>query len=198
MVWFGPLFILPLILPAISWSGSRPWFWFFAAYQYIVILYGVIILWRFAYRRRGIYRRQLVGIVIGTCLPIIGNCIYLMGLSPVKGLDLTPFVFVVSGLIYAVSVFPLRFMDVIPVARGALVERIPAGIFVLDADGNVVDMNPASEKHCRAGDCQVSPGKTIEKVWPPWLEVVKSEIAGGSHTEIVTEKDGCRQYLESL
>jgi PAS domain S-box-containing protein len=194
--WIWPqIYPSPASDAVLVWTHG-PWFWAYTVYNYSLMLIGMAILWRFAFLHKGIYRRQVVAIFIGTLIPLIGNTIYLAGLSPIKGLDITPFVFVLAGLVYAVSVFPLKFMDVVPVARGALVENMPDGIVVLDSGGSIVDMNPAAEGVI-GSKAKGALGQRMEKVWWPWLEIVKADIDKGGHTELVSEKEGVKRYLDT-
>jgi len=45
----------------------------------------------------------------------------------------------------AIAIFRYRFLDLVPVARQAIVEQIPQGVIVTDASGQIVDANPAAQ-----------------------------------------------------
>ena len=142
--WHGLFFAGHHTTGAILNGG--PWFWFFVVYSYAQILL-MIVLFVQAYRRaKGLFRLQTGSLLFASCLPVAGNILSLAGLSPFPDLDLTPFIFTLSGLIYAYALFGLRLMDVVPVARHKLVDEMLDGVIVLDANKHIVDVNPAALK----------------------------------------------------
>jgi len=76
----------------------------------------------------------------------LGNVIYITGLSPVPGLDLTPVMFTLTGLTLTLGIFKFRLFSLIPVARDALVESMSDGVLVLDEQNRIVDINPAARQ----------------------------------------------------
>lgn len=59
--------------------------------------------------------------------------------------DLTMMAIVITAPLYLLALVRGRFFDVVPIARGTVVDRMHDGIIVLDATGNVADMNRAAE-----------------------------------------------------
>ena len=47
---------------------------------------------------------------------------------------------------YAIALFRFRILDVVPVARETILERMVDGMLVLDARGRLVDLNPAAQR----------------------------------------------------
>jgi diguanylate cyclase (GGDEF)-like protein/PAS domain S-box-containing protein len=123
-------------------SGG-PWFWFFVLYSYAQIVVLIVLLIQAFLRAASLYRLQIGSLLFATALPVIGNLLSLAGFSPFPNLDLTPFIFTVSGLIYGYALFGLRLLDVVPVARHKIVDEMSDGVIVLDASRRVVDLNPA-------------------------------------------------------
>ncbi len=118
-----------------------PWFWLNVAYSYALIVLGLFIL-LFAIRRAtGPYRAQLIVITLGVLIPWVTNIYTEAGLSPILWLDLTPFSFTLSGLVFAFALFRYRLLDLVPVARSALIEQMSEGVFVVDRQNRVVDIN---------------------------------------------------------
>jgi PAS domain S-box-containing protein len=124
--------------------GHGPAVWLIAAYSYLVLLYGSITLLRTALRSADIYRWQAVLLVIGAVLPWIGNFLYLSGLNPLPGIDLTPLGFTLTGVLVAVSIFRYQLLDLLPVAYDHLFENLPDAVLVLDVQQRVVGLNPAA------------------------------------------------------
>jgi len=66
-------------------------------------------------------------ILIGFC-----NIMYVTGLSPFGGFDISPISFSVSGMIIGWGIFHFRLFDLVPVARATVIEKMGSGIIVID------------------------------------------------------------------
>jgi PAS domain S-box-containing protein len=89
------------------------------------------------------YRLQAALMIVAAAIPLVASILTQVGLSPLPwGLD--SFFFTGSSAIIAVAIFRYRFLDIVPVARRAIVEQIPEGVIVVDASNRIVDANPAA------------------------------------------------------
>jgi PAS domain S-box-containing protein len=123
-----------------------PWFWVHTAYSYLAFLLGTLLLLPRAIAAPSLYRRQARFMLVGASAPWLGNVLHLSGLNPFPFLDLTPFAFTLTGLSTAWALFRLRLLEIVPVARDALVESMDDGVIVLDLHDRVVDLNPAAAR----------------------------------------------------
>jgi PAS domain S-box-containing protein len=119
-------------------------FWLILGYNYLLVLAATILLVRAVIRSPELYRGQWVAMLVGAALPWLGNLVYVSGLVPVPGLDLTPLAFALSGLVIAWAMYRYQLFAVVPVARDLLVERMDDGVIVLDDRDHLVDVNPAA------------------------------------------------------
>ena len=162
------LFIIPVITyllvitndsHELIWSGYSPisektnlmeyfhgiGFWIgYILYSYILLLLSAICLINFIIRKSKTFRSQAWIILTGGMFPWIVSIIYLTGISPVKGLDLTPFSITLSGTLACYAILNFRFLDLVPIARETLVEILPDGIIALDSKNRVQDINKAA------------------------------------------------------
>lgn len=120
------------------------WFFVNAVYLYILNFTSFFLLLRRAINAKGLYARQIVIMLIGLAFPWVGNILSLAGLSPLPGLDLTPFLFVASGAVFAYGLFHFKLLDIVPIARHFLVEHMSEGLIVVDERNRIVDMNPSA------------------------------------------------------
>ncbi|MFN8379168.1 MAG: histidine kinase N-terminal 7TM domain-containing protein [Anaerolineae bacterium] len=161
------LFIIPAITLALVWthplhgliwtdvrvinSGPTPlavyehglWFWVYASYSYILVITGAILLVRESIYAPRFRQYQTFALVAGAVAPLIANAIYLLGLTPIPGLDLTSFAFTISGLLYLPALYNLRILDIAPVARGAIIDQMSDSVIVTDMQNRIVDVNAA-------------------------------------------------------
>jgi diguanylate cyclase (GGDEF)-like protein/PAS domain S-box-containing protein len=147
------------------------WFWIFAPYEYLMIAVGVIILvWAFI-RFPKQFRRQIGTLIAGSSMPILGNVIYIAGLSPVPGLDLTPVMFTLTGLTLTLGIFKFRLFELVPIARDTLVESMSDGVLVLDDQSRIVDINPAAQQLI-GSSAKSAVGQPADVLLAAWPELV--------------------------
>lgn len=77
----------------------------------------------------------------------------------------------VSSLIMALAIVRYRFLDIVPVARNALLESMEDGIVVLDVQCRVVDINPTAVR--LAGSNGQALGQHISKAFPALAALVE-------------------------
>jgi len=122
------------------------WFWVNTAYSYGLLLVGTVMFLQVLFRASRLYRGQAAGLLIGAFAPWVGNALYISGLSPIPRLDVTPCAFAVSGLAVAWGLLRFRLLDIVPMARDAVIEGMGDGVIVLDAQDRIVDINPAAQR----------------------------------------------------
>ncbi|HXF60592.1 MAG TPA: histidine kinase N-terminal 7TM domain-containing protein, partial [Caldilineaceae bacterium] len=171
-----------------------PWYWVNAAYAYLCLLAGSTLLLRHVLYSPNLYRRQAWTLVFAALAPVAGNVLYQIGVTPVPYLDLTPFVFLVTGIATAWSLYRLRLLDVMPVARGSLIQSLREGIVVLNSQGRIVDLNPAAQHYLGLDEAAIGqPVQTVASHWPGLGEFCAA--GGPARTEIMLDQ-GRPRYLE--
>ena len=120
-------------------------FWLHVAYSWALLSLAVAIVALRALRSTHLYRRQAAAIVFAAAVPWIGNVLHLSGTVRFFANPM-PFLFTLSGAVFFWAIFRLRLLDLVPVAREALVEEMPDGVVVVDETGRVLDLNPAARE----------------------------------------------------
>ncbi|MGB8643656.1 MAG: histidine kinase N-terminal 7TM domain-containing protein [Anaerolineae bacterium] len=214
LLWVIPVVTLALVWTnewhGLIWSSIMPstgygdvlltyqhgvWFLLFAAYNYVAIMAGILVLVLETIRYHHLYRLQAITLIAGVILPLLLNFIYLSGLSPVPGLDLTPFGFTLAGLIFAFTLFRYRLFDLAPIARDSLVEKMRDGVLVVDAQNRIVDLNLVAQRWLATVNASLI-GQSVEKVLPIHLDPpTPDRQEQETHSEI-TLKNGELRYLD--
>jgi diguanylate cyclase (GGDEF)-like protein len=127
--------------PSFRNGRARSTFWFMVLYNYLLVGAGVVVLLRAMPRFSPHQRRQARAILFGLMPPWLVSLAYMAGIHTASGLDITPFSYAVSGLIYAWSVLRLRLFDNVNLAREAVLGSIRDGYLVFDRDGRLFDAN---------------------------------------------------------
>ncbi|HSL41790.1 MAG TPA: histidine kinase N-terminal 7TM domain-containing protein [Anaerolineales bacterium] len=145
-----------------------PWYFFNAIYSYIVIAGGIFLMGQGALRSGPLYRYQYRLILIAALLPWAGNVFNELNFKASNHLELAPLAFGVSGIIFVFSMLRARFMQLIPVARGHLIETMHDGVLVLDLQNRIVDINPAMGNFLESRSSSYV-GKNIAEVFTGWM-----------------------------
>jgi len=123
-----------------------PWYWVRVGYSYALFLLATFLIARALFRTRRPFRPQNVALLIGSLVPFLANSLYVSGVVPLGGLDLTPLGLGLAAVAFTWGLLRAHLLDLIPVARGAAIEGMSDGVLVLDSQSRVVDLNPAAER----------------------------------------------------
>lgn len=160
------LFYGGLRTPGLIYTGG-PVFVLNIVYGYTLTIISLIVMAR-AFRHSPLVQRRQIGpALLGGLVPFIINIITFAGLSPLKDLDLTPLGFTITGLFFAAGLLRYGLFDLVPIARGVLIEHLPDGVLVLDQQQRVIDLNPAAGYLLDRTEAQLI-GRTLPQVIEHW------------------------------
>ena len=128
---------------AVTSSIPGIWFWVHSAYSYALIMLASYFLFRQFVGSPGLYRRQLVALLVAVAAPMIANAITIFGNQQ---LDITPISFTITGLALTRGLLRFQLLNLVPIARNIIVESMGDGVIVLDAHDRIVDINPAAKQ----------------------------------------------------
>jgi PAS domain S-box-containing protein len=165
------------------------WFWVHATYSYLLLLLGALPLIKMLSSSTRLYREQSSVLLIGVCAPWLGNAFYLAGVSPFPNLDLTPFAFTATGLMFAWDLFRLRLLDLAPVARHAVVESMSDAVIVLDSRSRIVDVNTAAQQVVHQSLSKLI-GQPVSSILPEWPDLLESSGAVPDRTAEISLGEG--------
>ena len=137
-------------LPASAPAGQPlvadvgPLFWVHLLYSYAMLTVGFGLLVAGLLRVSRRYRRQALTVILSALLPFALNAGYNLALPGLDRYDLTPIGFSITGFVLVWGFFRFRLLDLLPVGRRQVVDRLPDAVLVLDARDRVVDSNPAA------------------------------------------------------
>lgn len=131
------------------------WVWFHIVYSYFLLLIGTGWFILMFFRTLPLHRWQVGLLVVGALFPWLANVLFLLGLSPIPGLDLSPFAFAISGLIFAWDLARLHFLEIVPIAHELAIASMTDGFLVLDKQNRITYLNPAARKAIGARADQV-------------------------------------------
>lgn len=177
---------MPMLVPV-----PGPWYWVNVVYGYSLSLLGAILAVNMVLRSPQLFRGQAVVLILGLLAPWVGNLLYMLGQSPVPHLDLTPFGFLGTGFAALWGLLHYRLLEIMPVARAAVVEGMEHGVVVVDISQRIVDVNPAARRILGLSSNSLI-GNPLVQVLPELCDL--AGYAGSEVHMVRTVQDDARQY----
>ncbi|MDF9744562.1 histidine kinase N-terminal 7TM domain-containing protein [Natrinema salsiterrestre] len=174
----------------------QPLFLVFFLYNSASSIFATMMLVKYSFTSKELYRRQTLAVSLGALFPIVAGILYVLEAYPLlpRQVDLTPIAFAITGLCFGYAIFKFRFLDIVPIARDSVVENMRDGYVVLDTADRIVDLNPAAHTIFQRGDEII--GDHVDTVLPA-VESLVAEHEHGSHvqTELTVTTDDDDRFL---
>jgi diguanylate cyclase (GGDEF)-like protein len=170
-------------------------FWLHVGYSWLLMSVTVVLLLFKVMRSPHLYRWQAAAIGFGAFVPWLGNVLHVGRIVRFPANPM-PFLFTLSGVAFAWAIFRFRFLDVLPVAREAVVDGMADGVVVLDEAGRVVDLNPAARRMLGLDGRGPLEGRPAGEVLGPWhaLAAGGADAASAQAELEVGEGEGRKSY----
>lgn len=130
----------PLVL-----IGRGPWYWVHTVYTYLCILSGIGLLIKLWQKSAHLYRKQIMSMLTGLLIPLLGNLVYQLGENP-WSIDLSSVMIAIASPFYAKALLSFQLFNLGPIARDKVFESMGEGVLVLDELDRLVDYNSAAQK----------------------------------------------------
>jgi PAS domain S-box-containing protein len=187
---YPPLSSIPLGDPIQISMGEHPVLAAHTIVSYLLVVAGFGFILQNALSSDGIRRRQGLTLAAGGLLPAVPNVLFIAGVTEFQ---LTPLGFVGTVFVLAWALFRADFLDVVPVGRTRAVESMDDPVVTLDADGHVVDANPAARDLVDAGtDWE---GTLTQEFFEPFPELSDRIERARGETELSLTKEGKRRHF---
>jgi diguanylate cyclase (GGDEF)-like protein len=118
-----------------------PGFWLHTAYCYTIMGWAAGRLVRSARHASPTYRRQVRSLLGAGLFPMVGNLITVFTPLGRSLPDLSALGFALTGLVDGYALFRQGLLNLVPVARGQVLDRLSDAVVVVDPDGRVIDVN---------------------------------------------------------
>jgi PAS domain S-box-containing protein len=172
------------------------WFWVHTVYSYTLIILGMIILFPRLIRFHKVYRKQAIIMIFAVLVPLVEECLYLMGLGPSKALDTTTFSFSITGLLLFIGMFRYKILDLIPIAREAVIDSMDDLVIVMDTQNRIIDINNSAKNILGKKHTNLI-GQPIFKILSNHPMLFKEDsINLKSNEEVILEIDNKNNYYD--
>ena len=173
-----------------------PWFWVTTIYSYTLVFAGTLRLLSGFDWKQNVFRAQGISLVIGAALPWLGNLSYLIQMVPIPNYDWTPVLFSISGFLLFFSLLRLKFLDLVPMARTAVLQSMQEGVIVLDHQDRILDINRSGLGLLNCQDLKLV-GRHVGEVFPEIMEAVQACERMRKPVEIITT-NGVQEHVLEL
>ena len=123
-----------------------PWFVVHTLYSYLLLAVGVGVLTRTILGSSAASLKQTAAYLVAVALPWTVNLLYHLGIGFFPGRDPTPAFFALTALLMAVGHARFQLLDVVPVARSAIIEALTDAVIVVDGSQRIAELNPAASR----------------------------------------------------
>ena len=174
-----------------------PWFWVLMIFSYSLLLMGSVMLVISLFGIVRLQRWQIYLALMAILLPWFGNFLYITGISPEHFLDWTAFLFLISGVLFSISLFRFQLVNILPIAQETVFAGLTDCVIVLDLNDNIVESNPSAKKMISClGDKPL--GKNMSQVMPELAVHIKMAGLAKEYTEEFSQGEGEEQQYYDL
>ncbi len=117
------------------------WFLVHLVYSYFVVLIGTVLL-IITLARSQYSLKELLAVIAAPLIVVFSNALYLSSWNPSPYLDITPLGFAVSDGIMGWVLLRLGLLDIVPIARSAVIDGMGDAVIALNQQMEIVDINP--------------------------------------------------------
>jgi PAS domain-containing protein len=117
-------------------------FYLHVVYSYVLMLLGSFYFIKEVIITSKKQQYSIITLLVAVALPWIANILYLLKIQIVEGVELTSFVFMLTGVLIFINIFAFKFLHIVPAAKELVYRSLGVGILVLDQRHVVVDVNP--------------------------------------------------------
>jgi len=153
-----------------------PLFFIAMSYSLLLIILGNVMMINFIRQRPRYYKSKALFLISATVFPLLTCIVYIVGLSPVEGLDISPVGILFAGLIFFWGIAREQLFDIVPAGHQLMIEKMNDGVIVLDNENFIMDLNPAATTAFKI--LESVKGQKLEVVLPTLAEVSSAFVPG--------------------
>lgn len=160
------------------------WFYLYTFIQFCLFCMSFGLLLRDFKSQKPPYRQQTLTILVALLIPAIAGILYSFNIAIIPGIDWMPICSLVTGVLFAWSIYYYRLLDLVPIARDILVEQMLDGMIVLDNQQRIIDINPSARRMVKGGDV-IKIGDPLASLLPELCPTAE-DLKKRSNTQILS------------
>ena len=186
-------------VPVLEYTVS-PFYSVYSIYSAILLVIAVTILIIETSRKKTFLKMQTQLLLLALIFPTILNIFFEVGISLIPGVNMTPAFLWVTAILYTVALYQYQFLNIVPIARSYIVDKISIIMLVLDSNEKILDFNQSASSFFSFHK-QNAIGRQIDEMIPDWPELISffrsrttkrtelsKKMKGGDHYFLVTNE----------
>jgi len=117
-------------------------------YLFAVTFAGAAVIVRFGLTAGHLYRDQTIALLVGVATPIVVSLFSMVDVTPIRGLNVTPYALSVSAIAFGNAMFRYDFLENAPSTRRfgqhVVTKSLRDGVLVVDDRNRIVECNPVA------------------------------------------------------
>nr|WP_209618725.1 histidine kinase N-terminal 7TM domain-containing protein [Methanolobus bombayensis] len=164
-------------------------------YNVLCIMFSILLMLKMWLEVIPALRKQITIVMAGILIPFIVLLLFIARLFP-SGLDPIPYSLPFSGIIMYIGLTRYKLLDIAPMARSELFDKLPDGVIVLDQMQRIVDCNGSAAKFLGITTRDV--GKYIADLMECWpeLDAVRNNASKKNSMEVMRDNNGTPIWLK--
>jgi signal transduction histidine kinase len=126
-----------------------PWYYFHAAYGYLLIGTGLAFVADMLLSLGSLYREQALAMLVGSIVPTVAHLKRTFGVGPYPAVNLTPIALAVTGVAFGYALFRFELFGLAPttrrLGRRAAIDDVGVGVVIVNPEGRIVEANGEAE-----------------------------------------------------
>ncbi|MEJ2706520.1 MAG: GAF domain-containing protein [Anaerolineales bacterium] len=175
LIWTNNIHHLVWTNSRVIYSGAfttlamdfQPLMWLQIGYSYAVVGAGLVLFLQYFFRASHLYRKQTLVFLATALIPLATNILFIFHVRLFGSLDVTPLFFIFSIIVLSWKMYHYWLFDLKRMAKSSLLDQMSDGVFVLDKDERIVDLN---QKVCQILDrpAIMLIGREVREIIPDW------------------------------
>ena len=180
-------------LPAVPVPRLGGAYWVHLVYTNLLVLAASALLLTMLVRSSRPFWRQSVTLLVAIFLPFLSNVMSSLKAAPFGNADPTPLAVSVAAVVVVHGVLRFGLLDLIPVAHTLVLKTLQDAVLVVDAQGRVVELNPAAQKLI-GRPAREAVGRPVATLLD--APAAASALADPGVYEVVSQRSGQERHLE--
>jgi len=187
---------------SLQWDGTTfgfvrgPLFWTAMAIAYLTLMITLVLYLRQAVRSSGLRRWQALAVPIDMLVSAVGHARWVTN-PQTDPIPVLPLAFMLGGLVWFGIFFGLRVFNLQELAEATVTQDTNDCLLVADAQGYIVELNPAAEKLFGERTTAML-GTRVAAAFAPWPALVELAESHEVRTGEISVADGHYLFRVSL
>ena len=126
-------------------------YWIHIVYSYSIIFVGIAGVAVYISKVSKDNRGRVLLIFLSSIIPYLFSLLYIANIRPEGNIDLTPFGFLIMGILLLSGAFNKDLLDIKPLIINSLFDSLPDAIIVVDVNGEMCSINPSAANMLSSG-----------------------------------------------